>query len=522
MVTHKVVVLFFTVYFVASSESARILGVLPTGGKSHDIVGTAIMKPLAEAGHDVTVITAYPSKNKPDNYREIELTGLLEAHSEDGHNIFDMQGGIFSALMVLLVLYEMFPSLMFEEVMNHPNVVNLRNSDEKFDIVIVETFVSESFYGLAQHFDAQLVTFSSFGNTIWTNDLVATPAPYSHVAHFMLEFTDHMTFWQRFVNTAFSMFDYVYYELIYLRKQKYYYNQAFPNAKITFEQQRNNVSLVFLNQHFTLGNARPYPPNMVEIGGIQIEQPNPLPEDLQKYLDGAPDGVIYFCMGSNIASQDLPDEKREAFLRAFSKLKQKVLWKFENETIPNRPANLMIKAWMPQNDILAHPNVKLFITHGGNLGVTESLYHGKPLVGIPIFGDQLMNIARAVRAGYGVLLDFNEITEATVTRAITEVLTNPTYSKKARSTSERFRDKPMTTQQTVVHWVEYLVKHGASHFCSPAMDLSLLQYHLVDVYAMMLVLLGSMLVVCGLATRAVCRKIFRRKAAATDKRKKQA
>ena len=63
-----------------------------------------------------------------------------------------------------------------------------------------------------------------------------------------------------------------------------------------------------------------------------------------------------------------PEDKRNAFTKAFGKLKQKVLWKYENETLPDNPGNIKIGSWFPQRDILAHPNVKLFMTHGGLLG----------------------------------------------------------------------------------------------------------------------------------------------------------
>lgn len=63
-----------------------------------------------------------------------------------------------------------------------------------------------------------------------------------------------------------------------------------------------------------------------------------------------------------------PVDKREAFVKAFGKLKERVLWKYENETLPNNPGNIKISSWIPQRDILAHPNVKIFITHGGILG----------------------------------------------------------------------------------------------------------------------------------------------------------
>lgn len=48
----------------------------------------------------------------------------------------------------------------------------------------------------------------------------------------------------------------------------------------------------------------------------------------------------------------------------------------------------------------AHPNVKLFISHGGFFSTIETIYFGVPVIGIPIVGDQQTNIANAETAGY--------------------------------------------------------------------------------------------------------------------------
>lgn len=225
-------------------------------------------------------------------------------------------------------------------------------------------------------------------------------------------------------------------------------------------------------------------------------------------------------MGSTIKSTHFPEEKRNAFLKTFSKLKQRVLWKFEDENTPNQPSNLMIKAWMPQNDILAHPNVKLFITHGGLLGMTEALYHGKPMVGIPIFGDQPMNIEKAVRSGFAVFLDYDDINEDTVDRAINEVLNNPSYAKNVKQVSDRFRDKPMTPKETAVFWTEYVIRHrGAPHLRSTALDLSLFQYQLLDVYAVMLIMLVAIVAIYVYIAKKVLKKVVRKMCSASKKKK---
>lgn len=79
---------------------------------------------------------------------------------------------------------------------------------------------------------------------------------------------------------------------------------------------------------------------------------------MQKVLDNSKQGVIYFSMGSNLKSSELPQEKRDAILNTFAKLKETVLWKWEDDKLPNQPKNVVIRSWMPQQAILSN-----FITY---------------------------------------------------------------------------------------------------------------------------------------------------------------
>lgn len=75
-----------------------------------------------------------------------------------------------------------------------------------------------------------------------------------------------------------------------------------------------------------------------------------------------------------------------------------------------------------ENLCLAHPNCVLFITHGGLLSQQEAIYFGVPTLGIPIFGDQPMNIAQNVQLGIGGRLDFNYLTAESVYATINELI----------------------------------------------------------------------------------------------------
>jgi hypothetical protein len=340
--------------------------------------------------------------------------------------------------------------------MSNPKVKQLINSNQKFDLVVVEIFLSEALIGFGHHFKAPVIGVSTFGASKWTNDLVGTPSPLSYVPHPFLSFTDQMSLVERFGNFMMHLFELSYMNLFYYHRQNEIYERSFPGPKPTLPELMKKVNLVLLNNHFSLSLPRPYPPAMIEVGGMHINRtPKPLPPKIKSYLDNAKDGVIYFSMGSNIQCTTLPLERREALLKTFASFKQKVMWKWEDENLPGKSDNVFISSWWPQDDILAHPNVKVFITHGGLLGSSEAIYHGVPIIGIPIFGDQELNMARAVRAGYGLTVGYTNLTQEALTWALKEVLNDPKYARNAKVMSERYRDQQNNPLDTAVYWVCY-------------------------------------------------------------------
>lgn len=75
-------------------------------------------------------------------------------------------------------------------------------------------------------------------------------------------------------------------------------------------------------------------------------------QDLKKILDNAKFGAILFSLGSNVKSKELGQDRIQAIIETFAKLKQTVIWKFENDKLEKIPKNVYIRKWVPQNDIL--------------------------------------------------------------------------------------------------------------------------------------------------------------------------
>jgi glucuronosyltransferase len=104
-------------------------------------------------------------------------------------------------------------------------------------------------------------------------------------------------------------------------------------------------------------------------------------DKIGQFLESAKNGVIYTSFGSHIQASKMPEDLRKKLANVFAKLKpMKVLWKWETEQMPDMPDNVMLSKWLPQQDVLRHPNVKLFISHGGQSSFQETICHKKPMV----------------------------------------------------------------------------------------------------------------------------------------------
>lgn len=90
-----------------------------------------------------------------------------------------------------------------------------------------------------------------------------------------------------------------------------------------------------------------------------------------------------FSLGSNVRTSDMTKETLQIFFDVFSKLKQKIIWKWESLEIPvEKPNNVYMMRWLPQIDLLAQPQVRFFISHCGAGGVFEAKYFGVPILGM--------------------------------------------------------------------------------------------------------------------------------------------
>lgn len=236
--------------------------------------------------------------------------------------------------------------------MNDEGVQKLLNSaEEHFDVVIVDQFLSDAYKAVATHFNAPLIALNPTYPNYWINTLVGNPAPPSYIPNILTQYSHPLTFCERLSNSLLHVFSELVFHYILFPKHAEYAEKFIPSHPNLYDS-LYNVSLVLLNSHPALNDPVPQVPNMVEIGGFHLQSPKELPKDLKDFFDSSPEGVIYFSMGSNLQGVMFPEKQRQEIMKAFSKLKQKVLWKWEDEELPGKPANVKIIKWAPQQDIL--------------------------------------------------------------------------------------------------------------------------------------------------------------------------
>ncbi|XP_004681300.1 PREDICTED: UDP-glucuronosyltransferase 2A2 isoform X2 [Condylura cristata] len=310
------------------------------------------------------------------------------------------------------------------------------------------------------------------------------PAPVSYVPAALSELTDQMTFGERVKNIlSYHLQDYIFQS--YWGEWNSYYSKVIGRPT-TLCEIMGKAEIWLMRTYWDFEFPRPYLPNFEFVGGLHCKPAKPLPKEMEDFVQSSgEDGVVVFSLGSMV--KNLTEEKANLIASALAQIPQKVLWRYKGKKPATLGANTRLYDWIPQNDLLGHPKAKAFITHGGTNGIYEAIYHGVPMVGVPMFADQPDNIAHMKAKGAAVEVNINTMTSADLLNALRTVINVPSYKENAMRLSRIHHDQPVKPLDRAVFWIEFVMRHkGAKHLRPASHDLTWVQYHSLDVIGFLL------------------------------------
>lgn len=263
--------------FIVGSFADRILFLLPLASRSHVHVFEPLMRALGEKGHEIVALSPIHSKDMPETVKQIQLITVedLVGHMPDP---FEKRKEGLVKQMLNSSSFE-FMNKACLRTLKSPKLHNGFLQNEKFDLVIVHIFLNHCVLGIIPHFQAASIFVSTVAAPSNIGNYVGNRFPQSFVPSMFLPYSDKMTFKERLINTV-TDFGFSSFWNLMLKRAERMYREYLPNGHelpSLYDIQRN-VSMLFMNSHFSLTYPRPLLPDVIEVGGMHTRPPKPLPK----------------------------------------------------------------------------------------------------------------------------------------------------------------------------------------------------------------------------------------------------
>jgi len=364
----------------------------------------------------------------------------------------------------------------------------------KFDLLVIDGLATHKCFHLIPHrLRTPFVTYTDYVEPI----LVRTPWLPSFVPFPISDYSDDMSFFQRIKNAGVLAVSSV--VLIFPDPPAELldeYRRLYGDFRSLDDLAARSLLWLYPRDHI-VDYAKPMMPHIVNVGGLTAKpSTGELPTEMRTFIEGAPNGTIIVSFGS-IAS-GLPAVVIRKLLAAFRTLDSDgYRFVFSRKTVEGLdiPQNVMVSGWIPQNELLGHDSVKLFITHCGNSGQYEAVFQGQPMIGFPMFNDQRYNAIRMERKGFGISMNIRAFTSEELVHNVRRIIADRSYKDRVVKAAQIFRDDPQSPSERASYWIEHVCRFGGDHLRSAGQDLPLYAYLMLDILAFVILVFG-IAVVC--------------------------
>ena len=495
---------FVAVSYLMSGQpvtGAKIL-LVPFAQYSHIISLTSIADVLHSRGHQLYIVL-------PENFAlldrvmsEHNLTVLTFSVSEVG--ILDDVSKIpkFRGDMTNTILRTVAEGVL-------PMCTNALSDDKlfrklqdlRFDLALMDSFpLSRCNLIIPYRLGIPYVSFNTHYEP-WLQSLPHLPSfvPFLYGS----DFSEQMTFWQRLCN-LYNLIEWSYDERIPMLSKAFVAKYAPEMPACSIDDLAKNSSLWLIETDSVIDYPRPLMPHVLEVGGLVATAASPLVSELEAFVSVARNGVILVSFGSWL-EETLPQDFADKLMSVFMQLKESVIWKTSSVLPANIPARIKVMKWIPQKDILGHLKTRLFITHGGNNGQFEALFHGVPMITMPIQADQPYDATRVEYKGFGLRVNPFDFTTDELLGKINTILTNKTYEENIKKASEIYRFRREHPAERAANGIEHVLRFGSGHLKSHSIYMPWYQYYMLDLLIFLFVVFWLMFyIIVNLVRCVVC------------------
>uniref|UniRef100_A0A0N5BC30 glucuronosyltransferase n=1 Tax=Strongyloides papillosus TaxID=174720 RepID=A0A0N5BC30_STREA len=234
---------------------------------------------------------------------------------------------------------------------------------------------------------------------------------------------------------------------------------------------KRDAELYFINTDILLESNLALPLNVIPVGGLHIDHVKPLFYPWNTTIASAKSGVIVVSFGTQATINGIKPQLFKPLYNVLSKLTTyRIYWRLGPEyeelgiEMDKVPSHINITTFVPQNDLLAQKKTKLFITNGGMSSIIESIFHGVPMVGIPLYGVNRQNLYKMRNKGLGLVVEKEDINEGKLMKSIKSVLENNKYSITVKDMSKAMKSRSENAFDRALYYIEHVGRHRGAKF----------------------------------------------------------
>ncbi|KAI1701241.1 UDP-glucoronosyl and UDP-glucosyl transferase domain-containing protein [Ditylenchus destructor] len=477
--------LFLFVVLTTTAAAHKLLIFSFTSSKSHMLSNGRIADALAQAGHNVTLLSL-EFLISTDELPTTKYARVIRMGSVD-------QG--------LLSIGASKKAETLETVFKPRSLWGNYNAYKAYMSAISSTYDSKNIgerkgtnripsgRKFRRHFrGAPVSVWNCFGTSSWNPDS-------------FLDFSDHMTFWQRAENSFQHWITSRLYKDLVDKTTQAFRKHWDSNFIDVMEYMRSSTPLIFVAVSELMDFPRPIMHNVIYIGGLGMKNARhtstaDLSEPFATEMTKGVKGVVFVSFGSNVNTAYLPDTIRRNLIDGLAAISDSyhVILKLEKEdtegiSYARSKPNIFVTSWAPQAQLLQHPRLKIFFTHGGYNSLLEVAQSGKPVLLMPFMYDQTRNAMMVQRNGWGHMFDRTSLMNGwtQLEKDLRMVLEDPKFEKGAKRIQNLLATKPFSADEIFLRNVQFVLENNGT---LPELQATAFQLSFIRQFNLDIILIG--------------------------------